>query len=468
MQCVDRCVLALGVSIAALLGVRGISIAQTTLPEVTVTQPTPAPPHPKTTKRTARRRASPSPTNVQQAAPAPPQGDQAASGTPAAPLTQAQQLAARTATLDQTRDNILTRVGTNSYDVSQDAIAAMPLGDNTPIDKVLLQTPGFSQDSAASGALHLRNEHANVQYRIDGILLPDGVSGFGQVLDSGIIGNIRVIDGALPAEFGLHTSGIVDITTRSGAFDGGGSVGVYGGSLQTITPSLEYGGTVGNTQYFITGRYFSTNEGIENPTSSVTPIHDHSDQDKYFGYVSTVFGDAARFSFITGGASGSYQIPNNPGQAPVFSVPGVGTFNSSQINENQFEQNYYNVAALQQTLGNVDYQISAYSRYSSLHFVPDQIGDLIFNGVASDVFRSSFLNGVQGDAAIRLMTRILCVSAFQAASNRRWPAILQPSFRSTRWGMWMARHSLRQPTPVRRQAGWRAFTRRTSGRSPTS
>jgi hypothetical protein len=60
--------------------------------------------------------------------------------------------------------------------MSADQIAAQPLGDNMPIEKPLLQIPGFSQDSAASGALHLRNDHANVQHRIDGVLLPDGVS----------------------------------------------------------------------------------------------------------------------------------------------------------------------------------------------------------------------------------------------------------------------------------------------------
>ena len=107
-------------------------------------------------------------------------------------------------------------------------------------------------------------------------------------------------------------------------------------------------------------------------------------------------------SFITGTAVGNYQIPNVAGMAPAFTVPGVSSFDSSQLNEHQFEQNYFNVAAFQQTIGNVDYQISAFSRYSSLDFIPDPIGDLVFNGVASTVSRSSFLNGIQGDAAVRL------------------------------------------------------------------
>lgn len=398
MRFADRCVLSSCVSIAALLVMHGATFAQTALPQVTVTQPKPAATKPTPPKRIVRRRPSSSTAKIQPPAPASPQVGQAQSGT----LTPAQQLAAKTATLDNARTNILPRIGANSYDKGQAAIAALPQGDNTTIDKVLLQTPGFSQDSAASGSLHLRNEHANVQYRINGILLPDGVSGFGQFLDSGLVGNIAVIDGALPAEYGLHTSGIVDITTKSGAFDGGGSVSLYGGSRQTITPSFEYGGTIGDTEYFFTGRYFGTSEGIENPAPSLNAIHDHSDQGKFFGYVSTLLGDGGRLSFITGTAVGNYQIPNVAGMSPAFTVPGVSSFDSSQVNEHQFEQSYYNVAAFQQTIGNVDYQISAFSRYSSLNFVPDPIGDLVFNGVASAVSRSSFLNGLQGDAAVRL------------------------------------------------------------------
>ena len=400
MRFVDRCVLSSAVLIAALLSFHGVTLAQTNLPQVTVSPTKAAPTKPSSPKRTARRRPSTSTAKVRPAAPSSPQIGQAGSGTPT--LTPAQQLAAKTVTLDQTRSNILPRIGANSSDLGQAAIAALPQGDNTTFDKVLLQTPGFSQDSAASGSLHVRNEHANVQYRINGVLLPDGVSGFGQVLDSGLVGNIAVIDGALPAEFGLHTSAIVDITTKNGAFDGGGSVGIYGGSRQTITPSFEYGGTVGDTEYFATGRYFGSSEGIENPISSLNAIHDQTDQGKFFGYASTLLGENGRLSFISGTAVGNYQIPNNPGQPPAFTVAGVGAFDSSQLNEHQFEQNYFNVAAFQQTLGNVDYQISAYSRYSSLHFTPDPIGDLVFNGVASNVFRSSFLNGVSGDAAVRL------------------------------------------------------------------
>ena len=72
------------------------------------------------------------------------------------------------------------------------------------------------------------------------------------------------------------------------------------------------------------------------------------------------------------------------------------------LNENQFEQSYYGVAALQRSINGADVQFSYFTRYSSVHFVPDAIGDIVFNGVASDVFRSDIANGVTTDVAYRL------------------------------------------------------------------
>jgi len=63
------------------------------------------------------------------------------------------------------------------------------------------------------------------------------------------------------------------------------------------------------------------------------------------------------------------------------------------------------VAALQRSINGADVQLSYFTRYISVHFVPDTIGDLVFNGVASNVFRSDFANGVTTDAAYRLNER---------------------------------------------------------------
>ena len=196
---------------------------------------------------------------------------------PPAP-TQAQVVTQQNQRFDAARQTIVAPVGTSPYQMTQQSIEALPQGENTSLDRVLLQAPGVSQDSASGGDLHIRNEHANVQYRINGIMLPDGVGAFGQILDTGIVGNMALITGALPAQYGLRTAGVVDIQTKSSAFDNTGKVGIYGGSHETITPYAEWGGTVGSTQYFVSGRYFGSNLGLENPTPSNNAIHDHTDQ----------------------------------------------------------------------------------------------------------------------------------------------------------------------------------------------
>src|ERR1700733_9218849 len=321
----------------------------------------------------------------------------------APPQTEAQVVAGENDKFDEARRAIVAPTGANAYQLNQQALEALPQGTNTTLDKALLQAPGVSQDSAASGEFHVRNEHANVQYRINGIMLPDGVGAFGQILDTGIIGNLDLLTGALPAQYGLHTAAVLDIQTKPDAFNNSGSVSVYGGSHGTITTSLEYGGTVGQTQYFVSGRYFGSSVGIENPTPAYNAIHDNTSQEKGFLYLSTVLDPSSRLTFISGVSNGSYQIPNNPGQMPNYTVSGVSNFDSSQLNERQNEFNQFNVLAYQKSGDNgIDYQLSYFNRYSQLHFLPDPVGDLVFNGVASDVYRQSEVNGIQEDTSWRV------------------------------------------------------------------
>jgi outer membrane receptor protein involved in Fe transport len=332
---------------------------------------------------------------------------------------------------DTARQQIYTTEGANnSNTLSKEQIQNLPQGENTPVEKVLQQLPGVSQDSAASGNLHVRNEHANVAYRINGVMLPDGVTGLGTVLETGLIGHLNLLTGALPAEFGLRTAAVVDIQARQGAFDNGGSISVYGGSHETFTTAYEYGGTIGGdcrsvplqpgrfvkaaappgacgpvTEYFFTGRYFSSSLGIENTTGAPEAIHDNTRQERGFGYISTIFDPTLRVSLITGASLGKFQIPNTPGGMAfpgLSSAFGARTFDSTQLNENQQERTYYNVLALQRSLEDLDFQLSYFDRYSSLHFVPDVVGDLFFNGIASDVYRATFANGLAGDGSYRL------------------------------------------------------------------
>ena len=187
--------------------------------------------------------------------------------------------------LDQARSQIVPDLGATAYTISKEQIASLSQGDNAPINQVILRAPGVAQDSAANGDLHVRGEHANLQYRINDVLLPEGITGFGLELDPRFVESMQLITGSLPAQYGFRTAGVVDIQTKSGAFENGGEAEMYGGSYDTIRPSFEYGGSQGKLNYFMDGSYDHNDLGIENPTASHDAIHDKTDQYKSFIYV---------------------------------------------------------------------------------------------------------------------------------------------------------------------------------------
>ncbi|MEI9895750.1 MAG: TonB-dependent receptor [Chthoniobacter sp.] len=305
--------------------------------------------------------------------------------------------------LDQARDEIVPSLGATSYTITRDRLTTQSQGEDAPFNQTILRLPGVAQDSF--GQLHIRGEHANLQYRINDVLIPEGISGFGQELDTRFVDNLSLITGALPAQFGYRTAGIVDIHTKSGISLNGGDVSLYGGSYDTLRPSFDFGGSSGKLSYFFTGSFLHSDLGIENPTSSTRALHDYTEQYKGFGDISYVIDSTSRLNLMLSASYSDFQIPNNPDQPVGFTLDGVKPFNSGSLDENQHEQNYYAILSYQKSLGDLDFQFSAFTRYSGVLFTPDTTGDLIFNGVASHVDRSILSNGFQLDASYKLGDR---------------------------------------------------------------
>ena len=312
--------------------------------------------------------------------------------------------------LDQARNLIIPDLGATAHAFSGAQIQNLSQGANAPFNEVILRAPGVAQDSAANGDLHVRGEHGNLQYRINDVLLPEGITGFGLELDPRFVDSMRLITGSLPAAYGFRTAGVVDIHTKSGAFENGGAADLYGGSYDTIRPSFEYGGSQGKWNYFMDGSYDHNDLGIENPTPSHDAIHDTTDQGKAFVYASRILSDTSRVSLMGSASYSNFQVPNTPGlqnDPANYSAPGgdpwtSGSFDSSTLNENQNEQNYFGVASWQKSSGDLNLQASVFGRNSGVHFTPDPVGDLFFNGVASDVNRNLYSGGLQIDASYAL------------------------------------------------------------------
>lgn len=318
--------------------------------------------------------------------------------------------------MDEERSSILPSLGATKYDFSRTAIQNTPQGQDAPLNQVLLRAPGVVQDGF--GQIHVRGDHGSLQYRLDGVQLPEGLALFSQVLSPRFANSLSLLTGALPAQYGLRTAGVVDIGVKSGTTNPGADLSFMGGSYNWVQPSGEYGGRSGNIDYYAAGQYLSNNIGIENPFSAWTPIHDQTSQWYALGKVTAIVDENTRLSFIGGGVNASYQIPNNINQVPNFTVSGNSTWDSSILDQRQWESTYFGIASLQKTYADFNMQLSGFARYSQLNYQPDAIGDLLYNGIAPWAQRTSFAAGVQGDTSWKVAPKHTLRSGFLVQRER--------------------------------------------------
>ena len=303
--------------------------------------------------------------------------------------------------LDIARDSITPSLGASQYTFNSEALNKQPGGTNLTLNKSLLQAPGVTQDSY--GVIHIRNEHANLQYRLNGVIVPESISGFGTTFDPKIASSIQLITGTLPAQYGYRTAGVINFKTESGLLDNGGEIGVYGGSFNWFEPSAMIKGSTGDFSYFLSGSYFRNDLGIENPLPTRDAIHDRTTQWRPFAYVSDILSDSSRIAVFGGSFIGHFQIPNLTGVSGDFTVNGISSFDAATLDQNQREITHYAVAAYQHAGDNLNFEVAPFIRYSQTRFTPDpNHGDIIFNGFADASRLSSLAAGVQSDGSLRV------------------------------------------------------------------
>lgn len=303
--------------------------------------------------------------------------------------------------LDAARDTIEPGLGASTYSLPSQFVDNLPGGTNNQLNQVILQAPGATQDSF--GQLHIRGDHANLQYRLNNVILPEGLAVFGQTLSPRLAKNVELITGALPAQYGLRTAGIVNISTKTG-FQNGGEVSLYGGSHGEIEPSFEYGATSGANSGFISGSYLQNELGIESPDGSSTPLHDRTRQLQLFGYGDHIIDDSSRITAIAGTSNSYFQIPNRRGLHPALGlvVNGQSDFLSDDLDERQHESTSYGILSYLHSGDRLTTQASLFARYSTLSFRPDPVGDLLFDGIAQSAQKRDFAAGLQVESVYQL------------------------------------------------------------------
>ena len=237
------------------------------------------------------------------------------------------------------------KASSETYAVSRTDIEALPRGNNNDVYDVLLTVP-----SVVYGALkqtHIRQDHANQQFRIDGIPIPDTVSGaFADIVPPRAWERADIILGGMEAQYGNKTALVLDITSKSGTKPGFGSVQVFGGSNETVNPSFEYGGTIGEkVRFYVLNSYVTTNRGIEPPTLGKTNNHNQSEKNNTYLRGDYQHDNRNNFSWIFLNAVAKYQIPTIPNLEAnpdvLALLPGFSPNASQSVDQFQKEDNQY-------------------------------------------------------------------------------------------------------------------------------
>ena len=308
-------------------------------------------------------------------------------------------------TADHTHGPHISANGANDYAVTSDAIASLPMGDDTSITDVLAQMPGVAIDQ--NQQIHIRNtEGPQFQYQINGVLIPFDINTnppFLSMINPAFVHNLDLLDGVLPAQYSYATGGVVDIQTKDGCVHAGGSAEVLVGQRDTFQPSAQYAGCDGNLGYFASALYSQNDMGFSSATPGPNAIHDHANQGQTFDMLSYALDANTKLSLIVSAAASDNQLPNVPGLAPEYVLANAPPRTSAQINSWLDFRDTLGILTLNGTpSGRLSWELSYAAHYISEAFNPDDAGELIYQGVASKAVHRDIDNTLQGDAFYNL------------------------------------------------------------------
>lgn len=279
------------------------------------------------------------------------------------------------------------KASSETYSISRKEIEELPLGNNNTVAQVLQTVPSVVY--GALGQTHIRQDHANQQFRIDGVPIPEGVSStFTDIISPRMWERADMILGGMEAQYGNKTAILVDITSKSGTRPPFGSLQMRGGSNQTVNPSFEYGGTVGEKfRYYALNSYTSTNRGIEPPTLGHSVFHDQSERNQTYLRGDYQHDNHNSVSWVFLNAVAKYQIPTTPGLGvnddvlPLLQAqnPGFSPAPSQAVDQNQKENSQYTHLVWRHDVNADNYfQLAGFLRNSYANFTTDPFNTLAY------------------------------------------------------------------------------------------
>ena len=291
--------------------------------------------------------------------------------------------------------------GAALYGVGAQEIDNLPAGAQTPITDVLAQLPSVAIDQ--NQQIHIRNtEGPQFQYQINGFLVPLDINTnppFISMLNPLFVKQLDLQVGVLPARYGYATGGVVDIESKDGCQAPGGEASVYGGQRSTFSPSIEYAGCAGALSSYVSARQTWSNTAFSGATPGPTPIHDEGATSQGLGFWTYSLSDRTRVSLLLSATRSDNELPNAPGLAPAYSLAGLASIPSSADTDSTLDfRDYLVMGSIKSSVDSgLELQLGYTWHYISQQFNPDPVGELVFQGVASQASHEDRDNALEGD-----------------------------------------------------------------------
>jgi hypothetical protein len=179
------------------------------------------------------------------------------------------------------------------------------------IEAVLYNSPGIVPDE--DGRMHMRGEDAMLQYVIDGIPLTTNQTRiYAPLFNTNFVESADLLRGAFDPEYGVATSGVLNISTKSG-FDAPqfGHAEYSIGTFNNTNQGVDFGGHFGQVFAYY-GAYGSfRSDRYLDPVSGFDPNHTHGDGSDYFGKINVILSDKQDLELLGYYGATSLGIPNH-------------------------------------------------------------------------------------------------------------------------------------------------------------
>ena len=211
-----------------------------------------------------------------------------------------------------------TRTGDQTF--KQDDYHGAPTATTSQI----LQQTIAGAARAPTGEVHIRGQHAEYTYYIDGVPVPSGISGsLNELFDPEVVNQITFQTGGWDAEYGNKNAAVVNVATKipSGGFHLDAST--YAGTYNSNGQSLSMSTNAGRLGFFVSGSRQVTDmrrEAVAYDTLTFKPVnvHNHGEDVFTFGKVSFSASNTDVFNLDMNYSRTRFQVPFNPALTALF------------------------------------------------------------------------------------------------------------------------------------------------------